>query len=69
MSPTVLKYLMTAAGVALGAVAVGVPKLAPFSGALLWLAGILKGGALIQAPATTDQLVKRAADAVAKEEK
>lgn len=72
MSPAAEKTLMTSAGVivaAVGAVMATHPKLAPIGAALVWVGGVLKGGALIQEPATTEALVKRAADAVAKEEK
>lgn len=72
MSPAFQKTLMTSAGVivaAVGAVLATHPKFAPIGAALVWVGGVLKGGAWIQEPATTQRLVKRAADAVAKEER
>lgn len=72
ISPGLKKTVMTLFGLmagGAGAALVAHPKFSQLGAALLWIAGVLKGGALIQAPATTEQLVKRAADAVAAEEK
>ena len=68
MGPTAIKTLMTFGAGACGA-ACFLPHAEPYRPFLTAMSGLLMGAAHIQQPATTDQMVKRAADAVAKEER